>query len=300
MDASAVRVVLARAPGLRARHLRALFDSASADLTRCIGVEALSRVDLPPKARAWLVRPEPLALDRDLRWIDSSGARLLCSVDEDYPPQLLELNDAPATLFVLGTVCALAARQLAVVGSRAPSPDGRERAYRFAAQIARSGITVTSGLALGIDAAAHEGALAGGGPTVAVCGTGLDSLYPIQHTELAARIRTHGALVSEFPPGTPPHKHNFPQRNRLISGLSLGTLVVEAGRSSGSLVTARWARRQGRRVFAIPGALSNPTSGGCHKLLQEGATLVQHPAVKSRRWRRRGTARGTRGNGQGV
>jgi DNA processing protein len=141
-----------------------------------------------------------------------------------------------------------------------------------------AGITITSGLALGIDAASHEGALRGGGATVAVCATGLDRVYPTQHAGLAERIRTSGALLSEFPPGTPPLKMNFPQRNRLISGLSRGTLVVEAARHSGSLVTARRAIEQGRAVFAIPGSIHDPLRGGCHQLIRDGATLVEEPA----------------------
>jgi DNA processing protein len=151
-------------------------------------------------------------------------------------------------------------------------------AYRFADCFARAGLTITSGLALGIDAASHSGALSGGGQTVAVCGTGLDRVYPIKHAELAAQICKNGALVSQFPPGTAPRGPNFPQRNRIISGLSLGTLVVEAAPRSGSLSTAHHARKQGRRVFAIPGSVSSPHSGGCHELIRAGATLVRNPA----------------------
>jgi DNA processing protein len=165
-----------------------------------------------------------------------------------------------------------------MVGSRNPTPAGRTNARNFAAYFARVGLTITSGLAVGIDAASHEGALLGGGLTVAVCGTGLDQVYPTQHAGLAARIREHGALVSEFPPRTPPRRVNFPQRNRLISGLSVGTLVVEAARESGSLITARLAAEQGREVFAIPGSIHSPLSRGCHKLIREGAKLVEDAA----------------------
>jgi DNA processing protein len=278
MDALAVRAALARARGLRATHLRALVAASDGDLTRSIEPEILARVELPPQTRAALLRPDRTALKLDLEWIRRSDARLLASTDTDYPERLLALADAPAVLFVLGDTRALASPQLAIVGSRHASIAGRGMARRFGDCLVRAGLTVTSGLAWGIDAASHQGALQGGGQTVAVCGTGLDQVYPIQHTELAARIRTKGALVSQFPPRTPPRGPNFPQRNRLISGLSLGTLVVEAAVHSGSLSTARHARKQGRRVFAVPGSVSSPLSSGCHQLIRDGATLVQGPA----------------------
>ncbi|MGH8458888.1 MAG: DNA-processing protein DprA, partial [Nevskiales bacterium] len=164
---------------------------------------------------------------------------------------------------------------LAIVGSRNPTPAGLENAQAFAESLARAGLIITSGLALGIDGAAHRGALNGGGLTLAVCGTGLDRVYPARHRELAHNIAQHGALVSEFPPGTPALAGNFPRRNRLISGLSLGVLVVEAALQSGSLITARLAGAQGREVFAIPGSIHNPLARGCHRLLREGAKLVE-------------------------
>jgi DNA processing protein len=187
------------------------------------------------------------------------------------------LKDAPAVLFVLGDPRKLAAPQLAMVGSRNASVGGRNTARLYAGYFARAGLTITSGLALGIDAASHLGALAGGGETVAVCGTGLDRVYPLEHVELAARIRANGALVSEFPPGTPPLRANFPRRNRVVSGLSLGTLVIEAAVQSGSQSTARHARKQGRNVFAVPGSIASPLSAGCHQLIREGASLVGRP-----------------------
>jgi len=277
MDAMAVRAVLARAPALCGAHVHALVAAAGGDLTRAIELRTLGSVDLPPAARASLVFPDEAALNADLQWIQASGAQLLASTDADYPPQLRPLSDAPAVLFVLGDARQLASLQLAMVGARTATPAGCKRAREFAEYFARAGITITSGLALGIDAASHEGALAGGGQTVAVCGTGLDKVYPTQHAALAQRIRANGALLSEFPPCTPPRKWNFPHRNRLISGLSRGTLVVEAARYSGSLVTARRAAQQGRAVFAIPGSVQQPLSGGCHKLIQAGATLVEKP-----------------------
>jgi DNA processing protein len=277
MDPLATRAAFARAPCLRAAHARALCAAAGNDLTRALDPEILARVHLPPKASSWLRLPDTAALDSDLEWIHDSGARLVASSDADYPQQLLLLNDAPAVLFVLGDPATLAARQLAMVGSRNPTPSGREIAHDYAGYFARAGLTITSGLAFGIDAASHQGALDGPGSTLAVCGTGLDQVYPLQHNELAARIRANGALVSEFPPRTAPRRANFPQRNRLISGLSLGILVVEARLHSGSLSTARYAEKQGRNVFAIPGSIHSPLSVGCHQLIRAGASLVQRP-----------------------
>jgi DNA processing protein len=181
-------------------------------------------------------------------------------------------------LYVLGNVSALHTTQLAIVGSRSPTASGRETARDFAEFFARAGFTITSGLALGIDSASHEGALNAQGTTVAVCGTGLDIAYPRKNAALGRRICERGALVSEFPPRTGPLAPHFPQRNRIISGLSFGTLVVEAARNSGSLITAQHALEQGREVFAIPGSIHNPLSRGCHKLIREGAKLVESAA----------------------
>jgi DNA processing protein len=278
MDAVAVCAVLARAPALCAEHVQALVSAAAGELTRSIGLETLACVDLPPQARASLLCPDEATLEADLRWIKASGARLLASSDTDYPAQLLQLTGSPAVLFVLGDARKLSSVQLAMVGARAASPAGRRTAHEFAAFFVRAGLAITSGLAVGIDAASHEGALSGGGETVAVCATGLDTVYPREHAGLARRIRNSGALVSQFPPGTAPLKANFPRRNRLVSGLSRATLVVEAARHSGSLVTARHAREQGRSVFAIPGSIHDPLSAGCHKLIRQGARLVEEPA----------------------
>jgi DNA processing protein len=278
MDATAVRAVLARAPALRAADVQALVTAAGGDLTRAIDLETLNSVSVPPKARTSLVFPDTATLDADLKWIEASGAQLLASTDTDYPAQLRQLPDPPAVLFVLGDVRTLASLQLAMVGSRKASREGRTTARDFAEYFARAGVTITSGLALGIDAASHEGALRGGGRTVAVCATGLDTVYPTQHNELAQHICAKGALLSEFPPRTPPLRMNFPHRNRLISGLSRGTLVVEAALHSGSLVTARCAAKQGRAVFALPGCIHQRSNSGCHKLIRDGAILVENPA----------------------
>jgi DNA processing protein len=278
MDAVSIRTLLARTPALNAEHLQALVVAAGGDLTRVLESTVLADVQLPPKARSYLTFPDEAQLRADLGWIAASDVQLLASTDPGYPPQLLQTPGSPAVLFVLGSVPVLAARQLAMVGSRTATPGGCKTARDFAACFARAGLTITSGLAVGIDAASHEGALLAGGMTIAVCGTGLDRVYPTQHEQLAARIRSSGALISEFPPGTAPLPSNFPRRNRLISGLSLGVLVVEATDRSGSLVTARHAGEQGRDVFAIPGSIHSPQSSGCHKLIRQGALLVEDPA----------------------
>lgn len=193
----------------------------------------------------------------------------------DYPPLLAPLPDAPAQLHVAGDPALLWHPQLAIVGSRNPSAGGRDNAYDFARELARGGLTITSGLADGIDAAAHRAALDAGFPTIAVIGTGLDVAYPAKHRTLQAQIAEHGAVVSELPFGTPAHKGQFPRRNRIIAGLSLGTLVVEASLKSGSLITARLAADAGREVFALPGSIHNPMARGCHRLIRDGALLVE-------------------------
>lgn len=211
----------------------------------------------------------------DLEWIEADGITLLNSSDPRYPPLLRRVNGAPLLLFVRGDVDALWLPQLAIVGSRQGSAGGLATARDFAATFVARGFAVTSGLAAGIDAAAHQGALDAGGQTIAVLGTGLDRIYPARHAELARAIAGQGALVSEFPPRTPARRENFPRRNRIISGLSLGTLVVEASLGSGSLITARVAIDQGREVFAIPGSIHNPLAKGCHQLIRDGAKLVE-------------------------
>jgi len=269
------RAVLGRAPGLNAAALDELIAAAGGELERALDAPALRAVELPDATRSFIGSPDERAVAADLAWLAASGARVLLCSDPDYPPLLRQISGAPPVLYVLGSVPALSTPQLAIVGSRSPTPAGSATAREFAAFFARAGLTITSGLALGIDAASHEGALAGGGATIAVCGAGLDRLYPRENAGLAARIRECGALVSEFPPRTPPLRGNFPRRNRIIGGLSLGTLVVEAARQSGSLITARLAGDAGREVFAIPGSIHSPLSRGCHQLLREGAKLVE-------------------------
>jgi len=220
-------------------------------------------------------QPNWSAAEKDLAWSKASDCHLVIQSDEDYPILLRELSDAPVVLYVQGDVEQLAQPQLAMVGSRNPTTNGKETAERFAHSLAHAGLVITSGLALGIDAASHKGALAALGKTVAVIGSGLQHIYPSSNLSLAKDIRLHGALVSEFPPETVPKPQYFPRRNRIISGLSLGVLVVEAALRSGSLITARFASEQGREVFAIPGSIHNPLARGCHQLLRLGAKLVE-------------------------
>ncbi len=272
-------LALARAPGLHVDHLRTA--AALDDPLRLPGGSAamLRARGLPPAVAAWLAAPDLQQLATDRQWLQAVGATLILCTSERFPPLLSEIPAAPVALYVRGDATALLSAQLAVVGSRNPTSSGRRTARDFALFLARSGLTITSGLAVGIDAAAHEGALAAPGRTIGVLGCGLDQIYPPEHAALAQGIVAQGgALVSEFPPGTPPRRDNFPRRNRLISGLSLGTLVVEAARHSGSLITARLAAAQGREVFAIPGSIHNPLARGCHELLRQGAKLVETAA----------------------
>lgn len=225
---------------------------------------------------SYLRAPDWDAVERTLEWASEDGCSILALDDVDYPPLLNEVHDAPPLLFVRGERGVLGHPQVAMVGSRNPSVVGRETAKDFARSLSRAGLTVTSGLALGVDTASHEGALEGEGQTVAVFGTGPDRVYPARNRKLAhAIVERGGALVTEYPPGVEPLPSNFPRRNRIISGLSLGTLVVEAALRSGSLITARYASEQGREVFAIPGSIHNPMARGCHRLIRDGAKLVE-------------------------
>ena len=222
-----------------------------------------------------LRRPDQAAIDRDLEWSTAAGNHIITCHDPGYPALLKQIPDPPPLLYIHGDASLLCEPQLAMVGSRNPTASGRQTATDFARHLSAAGLVITSGLALGIDAASHRGALDADNPTIAVMGTGLDRVYPARHRELARDIATRGTLVSEFPVGTPPSAENFPRRNRIISGLSLGTLVVEAALRSGSLISARYALEQGREVFAIPGSIHNPLARGCHHLLRQGAKLVE-------------------------
>ena len=250
----------------------------SANALAAATAEELEAAELPPAAIARLIHFDATELETDRRWTEMAGHSFVPWGSPNYPRLLMQVRGAPIGLFVRGQVAALHEPQLAIVGARNPTALGRETAEEFAAHLADCGLAITSGLAAGIDGAAHRGALRAGGITVAVCATGLDTVYPADHRDLAASICERGALVSEFPPGTRPLKFLFPRRNRLISGLSLGTLVVEAALQSGSLITAKFAADQNREVFAIPGSIHNPLARGCHQLLRQGAILVETAA----------------------
>jgi DNA processing protein len=215
------------------------------------------------------------AIEHSLAWASQPGQSIITLADAGYPPALLEIADPPSVLYVRGNPDLLHRRGLAVVGSRNATPQGTQTAESFARHLAAQGLCIVSGLALGIDAAAHRGALAAQGETVAVIGTGADRIYPARNKDLAIAIAERGAIVSEFPLGTPAVAYNFPRRNRIISGLARGVLVVEAAPESGSLITARLAAEQGREVFAIPGSIHSPVARGCHKLIKQGAKLVE-------------------------
>lgn len=255
---------------------QAIFDQSTATL-RQLGSEKL--------ASALQTEPPALAaqLQTTLDWLQAGdGRRVVALGDTAYPPELLDIEDPPLMLYMLGTLANQAqaatnpiAIKLAIVGSRNPTPQGEANARQFAKAFGSAGLCVVSGLALGIDGAAHDGAMLGGGDTIAVVGTGLDRVYPKKHLALAHRIAQQGMIISEFPLGTPPLMANFPKRNRIISGLSRGTLVVEAALQSGSLITARLAAEQGKEVFAIPGSIHSPQSRGCHALIKQGAKLVE-------------------------
>ena len=267
-------LVLLHAPGLGPRGLLNLLEHYGSP-------QAIieSRPELAPSLRDYLQNPDREAIERDLEWLTTrNGRHILCIDSPLYPAMLRTISDPPPVLFIAGDPTCLSQPQLAMVGSRNPTAGGCEHAQAFAADLAQAGLVITSGLALGIDAAAHRGALAAGCKTIAVTGNGLDSIYPARNKSLAGEIARHGAIVSEFPPGTPPLAANFPRRNRIISGLSVGTLVIEAAIRSGSLITARLAAEQGREVFALPGSIHNPMAKGCHRLIRDGASLVETSA----------------------
>ena len=211
-----------------------------------------------------------------LDWLKKDNAHIVTLADSEYPQKLLEISNPPAVLYAIGNLPWLNHPSLAIVGSRSAKPQGEKNAEEFSASLCHLGLCVVSGMALGIDGAAHRGALKANGATIAVVGTGLDIVYPARHRDLAHKIAERGLIISEFPLGTPSKAQNFPRRNRLISGLSLGCLVVEANIDSGSLITARLSTEQGREVFAIPGSIHSPVAKGCHQLIKQGAKLVEN------------------------
>jgi DNA processing protein len=267
-------LILHHAPGIGAVTIHQLLEHYSGPAA-ARRVAAHQGLGLEPAALSFLQQPDQERIERDLAWAEQPGNHIITCRDPRYPGLLLQIADPPPLLYVHGNVEALGQLQLAMVGSRNPPASGQRTATEFARYLALAGLTITSGLALGIDAASHQGALDVGKSTIAVMGTGLDRVYPSRHRELAHVIAEHGALVSEFPVGTAPKPENFPRRNRIISGLSLGILVVEAAIRSGSLISARCAGEQGREVFAIPGSIHNTLARGCHALIRQGAKLVE-------------------------
>ncbi|WP_424682319.1 DNA-processing protein DprA [Frateuria sp. YIM B11624] len=277
-DALRAWLILLRTPGLGWATLRERLAAGKGDVLAVLDGLQRSPERLGEDARAWLRRPDETRLAEDFAWLAAPGHRLLCCTDADFPPLLEHIAQPPAALFVAGDTGLLLHPQVAIVGARGATAGGLAQARHFAGALVQAGFVVTSGMADGVDGAAHAAALHAGGSTVAVVGTGPDRVYPRKHQALAQAIASHGALVSEFPPGTAPRADHFPRRNRLIAGLSLGTLVIEAGVKSGSLITARLAGEQGREVFALPGSVHNPLARGCHRLIREGVRLVEEPA----------------------
>lgn len=267
----------ARGVGLRTAHLllaafgspRAIFEAGHAALAAHAGPALAGALCAPPS------RQTRERIDATLAWLRAPAHHVLALGDAAYPRALANIPDPPLLLHISGRIDLLARPALAIVGSRNATVQGKANAAAFAAALSDAGVCVVSGLALGIDAAAHEGALRGAGSTIAVVGTGADLCYPARNRALAERIADAGCIVSEYALGTPPTSGNFPRRNRIISGLSSGVLVVEAAARSGSLITARVAAEQGRDVFALPGSIHAPLAKGCHQLIRDGARLVE-------------------------
>ena len=269
-------LILLRTPGLGPVALRKLVaERGNAERVLQYLRSRKASPDPGEESRRWLDAPDRILIETDLAWLSEPHHCLLGWDDPDYPSLLREIPGAPAALFVAGDASLLWMPQVAIVGSRSASENGIAITRRFSRALASAGFAITSGMADGIDAAAHRAALDAQGRTLAVLGTGPDLVYPRKHRGLAADIAASGALISEFPPGTPGKAENFPRRNRIISGLALGTLVVEASLKSGSLITARYATEQGREVFAIPGSINSPLARGCHQLIRDGARLTE-------------------------
>lgn len=267
---------LIRAPEMGAMRIRQLLSRlGSIEAIAAAAPAQLEQAGLPAVARAWFEAPDLALLAADRAWLEQSGHHLLTCDNPDFPELLQRTANAPAALFVAGDPQWLWFAQIAIVGSRNPTAGGLANARDFSRSLARSGLVVTSGLADGIDATAHRAALDAGKPSIAVVATGPDLIYPARNRALADAIEEHGVIVTEYPPGTAPLRGHFPRRNRIIAGLSLGTLVVEAALRSGSLITAREAAQAGREVFALPGSIHNPLAKGCHRLIRDGASLVE-------------------------
>lgn len=263
-------------PGLGNEGLRRLLQAlGSPHAILAAPASELSRYVKPSIARAIVNGIDDTSLEQIAVWLEDPLNHIVTLTDAEFPQSLLNISDPPLVLYIKGRLDLLNVRSLAVVGSRSASTQGLRNAEAFAQTVSDSGLCVISGMAHGIDAAAHRGGLFGASSSIAVVGTGLDKIYPAANRELAHQLAQHGTIISEFPLGTPPLAANFPRRNRIISGLSAGCLVVEASLQSGSLITARMAIEQGREVFAIPGSIHSPQSKGCHELIKQGAKLVE-------------------------
>ena len=273
-------LALMRAPGVGAvRFIRMINHFGNPRNVFEAGIEEWKALNLKENLLNYLQNPDWHAVEKDMKWLEQENHHLLTFDHPDYPPLLHKIADPPPLLFIHGDATLLSSNQLAIVGTRKPTKEGVQTAREFAEYLSHQGITITSGMALGIDGASHWGALAGSGKTIAVAGTGLDRVYPPEHRQLAYEIVEKGALVSEWPLGTTIQRRHFPIRSRVISGLSLGILVIESPEKSGALYAAKHAIKQGREIFAIPGSIHNPLVKGCHQLIKkEGAKLVEKAA----------------------
>ncbi len=271
-----LRLIRCKLPPSTLQLLLSQFSSAAAIFDAC--GSQLSNASLSDKQIERIQQLNPKTIERDLAWLEHADHGILFYDDAAYPALLKEINDPPYALFYIGDIEYLKQPQLAMVGSRTPTASGKQIAQNFAHHLSDAGLTITSGLAHGIDAASHRGALQGIAGSVAVVANGLHTIYPKANTQLAAAISQNGCIISESAVGEPPQKSLFPRRNRIISGLSHGTLVTEAAINSGSLITTRHAMEQGREVFAIPGSIHNPLAKGCHQLIKSGAKLVENAA----------------------
>ena len=268
-------MVLDAIPALQKRSIFKLLRKHSLQALLHLPFDTLKSYALKDNQIAALLFPNLEQINENINWINESLRRtIICYDDPRYPTQLKEISNPPLLLYLQGDIGLLKTPQIALVGSRNCTPYGKDKAYQLANELAQSGFTITSGLALGIDGFSHQGALDNNGKTIAVLGTGLNNIYPKRHFKLAQQIIEKGLLISEFWPNSPAMPSNFPRRNRIISGLSLGVLVVEASKRSGSLITARYAGEQNRELFALPGSIDNSQACGCHQLIQQGAKLV--------------------------
>jgi len=270
-------MVLDAAPTLTKRTLLKLLSYHSIEQLLQLSRDQLQAYGLKEAQITALLKPDLKLIESNLSWLDNSPENhIICYDSPDYPQLLREISNPPLLLYLQGNISLLSTPQIAIVGSRNCTPYGQEKAYQFAQQLSSAGFTITSGLAIGIDGFAHQGTIDKQGETIAILGTGLNNIYPKRHLKLAHKIKENGLLVSEFWPNAAAFPSNFPRRNRIISGLSLGVLVIEASKRSGSLITARYALEQNRDVFALPGSIDNAEACGCHQLIQQGAKLVMN------------------------